>query len=227
MEQIELEAQRRQISGKKVKKLRSQGLIPAILYGHRTEPIPLQVEERPLRRVLERAGAHHLITLKVDIEESRTTLAREIQIDPITRSLLHVDFYEVLMTEKITTEVPIVLVGRSPLVERKEAILVQSLEAVEVECLPSELIEAIEVNLEKLVEIDQAILVKDLQAEVDIDILTDGQEMVVRLLPLEAPEVVEEKVEEAPAEVEVVSRAKRKEEVVPPTKAPPEEASEE
>jgi hypothetical protein len=95
-----------------------------------------------------------------------------------------------------------------------------------VECLPSELIEAIEVNIEKLVEIDQAILVKDLQAEVDIDILTDGQEMVVRLLPLEAPEVIEEKVEEAPAEVEVISRAK-KEEVVPPTKAPPEEASEE
>lgn len=218
MKEIELRAQKREIMGKQVKQLRRQGVVPAILYGHRTEPLPLQTEERSLRRILERVGSHHLITLRVgDDEEPRMTLAREVQLDPITNALLHVDFYEVVMTEKITTEVPLVFIGQSPVVERREGILVRGLDSVEVECLPSNLIESIEVNLEDLVEIDQAILVGNLTVDADVEILTDKEEVVAQILPLrEVEEVVEEVV---PSEAEIVPREREEK--------PLEEASEE
>lgn len=226
MEEIELRAQRRWVIGKQVKQLRRQGLVPAILYGHRTEPLPLEVEERSLRRVLERVGRHHLITLRVgDDHEPRTTLAREVQLDPITHALLHVDFYEVVMTEKITTEVPLVFIGHSPVIEKREGILVRGLDSVEVECLPSNLIESIEVNLEDLVEIDQAILVGDLTVDADVEILTDKEEVAAQILPLRAVEEVEEVVEEIVEEVEIISR--EREEVEEREKEPPEEALEE
>lgn len=203
MEEIELRAQKREVIGKQVKQLRHRGFVPAILYGHRTESLPLQVEERSLRRVLERVGSHHLITLRVgDEKEPRMTLAREVQLDPITHALLHVDFYEVVMTEKITTEVPLVFIGQSPVMEKREGVLVRGLDSVEVECLPSNLIESIEVNLEDLVEIDQAIVVGDLTVDADVEVLTDEEELVAQILPLRVEEVVEEVV---PAEVEIIS----------------------
>jgi len=204
MEEIELRAQKREVIGKQVKQLRRQGLVPAILYGHRREPFLLQIEEPSLREVLERVGSHHLITLRVgDDQEPRMTLAREVQLDPITHALLHVDFYEVVMTEKITTEVPLVFISHSPVVERREGVLVRGLDSVEVECLPSNLIESIEVNLEDLAEIDQAILVGDLRVDADVEILTDKEEVVAQILPLRVEEVVEEVV---PSEVEIISR---------------------
>ena len=227
MEEIELRAQKRGVIGKQVKQLRRQGLIPAILYGQRTEPLPLQIEERSLRRVLERVGSHHLITLRVgDDKEPRMTLARQVQLDPITHALLHVDFYEVVMTEKITTEVPLVFIGQSPVMEKQVGVLVRGLDSVEVECLPSNLIESIEVNLEGLVEIDQAILVSDLVVDADVEILTDKGEVVAQILPLRAVEVVEEIVEEVvPSEVEIIFG--EREEVEEREEEPPEEALEE
>lgn len=219
MKEIELRAQKREVMGKQVKQLRRQGVVPAILYGHRTEPLPLQTEERSLRRVLEQVGSHHLITLRVgDDEEPRMTLAREVQLDPITNALLHVDFYEVVMTEKITTEVPLVFIGQSPVVERREGVLVRGLDSVEVECLPSNLIESIEVNLEDLAEIDQAIQVGDLTVDADVEILTDKEEVIAQILPLrEVEEVVEEVV---PSEVEIIPREREEK---PPEEAPEEE----
>lgn len=223
MEEIELRTQKREIIGKQVKQLRQQGLVPAILYGHRTEPLPLQIEERSLRRVLERVGSHRLITLRVEDEKGpRMTLAREMQLDPITHALLHVDFYEVVMTEKITTEVPLVFIGQSPVTEKRGGVLVRGLDSVEVECLPSNLIESIEVNLEDLAEIDQAILVGDLTVDADVEILTDKEEVVVQILPLRAVEEVVEEV--APSEVEIISRERER---VEEEKEPPEEKVEE
>ena len=146
------------------------------------------------------------------------TLAREVQLDPITNALLHVDFYEVVMTEKITTEVPLVFIGQSPVVERREGVLVRGLDSVEVECLPSNLIESIEVNLEDLAEIDQAMLVGDLTVDADVEILTDKEEVVAQILPLrEVEEVVEEVV---PSEVEIIPREREEK---PPEEAPEEE----
>ncbi|MFQ6057784.1 MAG: 50S ribosomal protein L25 [Anaerolineae bacterium] len=208
MEQIELQAEKREVIGKQVRHLRREGLIPAILYGHNTKPLALQVEERALHRVLREAGANRLIALKIGrARKRRMTLAREIQRDAITQALLHVDFQEVVMTEKITTEVPLLFEGESPVVKRGEGILIHGLEAVEAECLPGDLISAIPVDLSILTEIDQAIHVGDLQVDPAIEILTDAEEIVAKVLPPRVVEKWEEVVEEEVPEVEVITEA--------------------
>jgi len=211
MEQIELETQTREVLGKKVKSLRREGLVPAVLYGHETVSIPLQVEERELNRVLAQAGGHRLIALKVGRSRKRQmALARDVQWDVIAGKPIHVDFYAVVMTEKITTEVPLVLVGEAPAADQVGAMVLQGLDEVEIECLPGDLIEAIEVDLSGLEEIDQAIYVKDLRLPPTVEILTDTEELVAKVT-WAAAEVVEEAVPVAPEEVEVIARGKEEE----------------
>ncbi|MDI7275517.1 MAG: 50S ribosomal protein L25, partial [Anaerolineae bacterium] len=124
MEQITLAAQPRTVTGKQVRQLRRQGLIPAVVYGHRTDPIPVSIDERQLRHVLQRVGGNQLIRLRVgDDETPRLVLLREVQREPVKRRLLHVDLYEVVMTERIRAEIPVMLTGTSPAVQRGEGLL--------------------------------------------------------------------------------------------------------
>ena len=210
MEQIELKTQKSEVLGKKVKNLRREGLIPAVLYGHKTDAVPLQVEERELNRILIQAGGHRLIALKIGRSRKRQmALARDVQWDVISGKPIHVDFYAVIMTEKVTIEVPLVFVGEAPAVAQAGAILLQGLDEVEIECLPGDLVEAIEVDVSELVEMDQTIYVKDLQVPAALDVLTDAEEIVARVAWAAAEEVEEEVVVPvAPEEVEVIARAK-------------------
>ncbi len=211
MEQIELRAETRHILGKKTKRLREGGLIPATLYGPRTDPLSLQLVERDLHLVLQKAGTNRLITLWVDdADKPRMTLAREIQRDVITQSLVHVDFYEVVMTEKITAEIPLSLVGEAPAVAEKTGLLVRGLDSVHVQCLPTDLVEYVEVDVSVLKEPDQVILVKDLVVSGAIEVLTSPEEVVVQVLRPRA-KLLEEEVEAL--EVEVITAAREREEV--------------
>lgn len=210
MEQLELRATRRELIGKQVRHLRGKGFIPSVLYGHRVEPVPLQIEARSLVKVLQKAGANTLIAVRFDGGEPRMALVREVQLHPVTRALLHVDLYEVIMTEKITTQVPIVLLGEPPVVVRREGILVRGVDSVEIECLPGDLIHSIEVSLDELTQVDQAIMVRELSAGPNIKILSDPNEVVVQVLPV-VEEVIEELLPAAPAEVEVIGKGKEEE----------------
>jgi large subunit ribosomal protein L25 len=210
MEQIELKAQSRTVFGKKTKALRRSGIVPGTLYGPRTEALSLQMATKELNAVLAEAGTNRLISLHLDgADKPRKILARDIQRDVITQSVLHVDLYEVVMTEKITAEIPITLVGEAPAVAAKQGLLVHGLDSLQVHCFPDQLSAAIEVDLSVLREKDQAILVKDLDVEQDIEILTSPDEVVVQVLPLRE-EVLEPivAVGAEPAEVEVISAAR-------------------
>jgi large subunit ribosomal protein L25 len=229
MENLELAAEVREIKGKQVKKLRRQGWIPAVLYGPRRDPITLQVEERALMRLLKQAGIGHLISLRVPgADGSFTTLIREVQRDNISRRILHVDFQEVVMTEKLVTEVPIVFEGEAPVVERGAGVLVYGISSVEIECLPGDLIPAVTVDLSILEEVDQTIHVGDLDVPEAVHIRTDPTEWVVKVLPprvaVEEAEEVEEVVEEEAAEVEVITEVKAEQRRA---ERPPEEEEEE
>ena len=212
MEQFELKAEKRTIIRKRVKGLRREGLVPAVLYGPKTEAIPIQCDERELQRVLARAGGTNLISLKIGRARGpKVALAREVQRDVITNELYHVDFYQVVMTEKVSAEVNIVFAGQSFPVQQNEAMLLKGTDSVEIECLPGDLIHSIEVDLSTLLEIDDAIYVKDFQVPNNITILTDGDEMVAkvqRFREIEVEEEVEEVVEMAPEEVEVIAKGK-------------------
>ncbi len=205
MEEISLDAELRSITGKAVKSLRREGFVPAVMYGHRTEPVNLQIEEHALRRVLKTAGANRLISLSVDgLQGSKRVLVRELQRDAITHAMLHVDLYEVVMTEEITAEVPVVLVGQSPLIANGQGILFQGLDTIEIECLPGDLPPNVEVGLAQLTAVDAAILVRDLYLGDAVKILSEPEDIVVKILPLEE-EIIEEVVEEEVPEVEVVA----------------------
>jgi len=211
MEQIELKAEKRTIIGKRVKALRREGIIPALLYGPKTEPVPIQCDERELQHVLAWAGGTNLIALRIGgAGKPKMTLVSEVQRDAITNELYHVDFYQVVMTEKVTAEVNIVFVGEPSAVQQKDVMLLQGADSVEIECLPGDLIHSIEVDLSNL-EIDDVIYVKDLQVPDNVTILTDGDELVAKVQPLYIPEEeeeVEERVEVAPEEVEVIAKGK-------------------
>ncbi len=119
MEQIELNVQPRTVVGKQVKALRRAGDVPAVLYSRRSEPVILQANNRELLRVLARAGGSRLVKLNIaGKKEAPVALVREVQREPIKGAVLHVDFYGVSMTEKITVQIPIRFEGTSPAVAR-------------------------------------------------------------------------------------------------------------
>lgn len=208
MEQLQLAAEVREITGKQVRKLRRQGWIPAVLYGHKRTPLALKVQERSLLKLVGEAGLNRLISLQIaGADGPVTTLLREVQRDQISRRILHADFQEVLMTEKIITEVPIVLEGEAPVVRRGAGVLVHGISTIEIECLPADLIPAITLDISTLEEVDQAIHVGDLTIPKGIEVRTDPAELVVRIVP---PRVVEEEIEvvEEAEEVEVIAESK-------------------
>jgi large subunit ribosomal protein L25 len=215
-ERITLSAGKRTVMGKHVKQLRKEGWVPGVMYGHGFESVALQFEERNLTRLLSRVGGSQLIQIDVEgAKESEMALVRDVQRDPIRGSVLHVDFYRVQMTERLTAEIPLVLEGESPIIGRHEGILLQGLSTVEVECLPGDLVDAIAVDLADLLEIDDSIHVRDLAIPSGIDVLTDPDELIVRVAPLAEEEVIEEIVEEEllpGEEVEVIAEGEEGEE---------------
>ena len=215
MEQILLNAQGRHVKGKTVKQLRRTGLVPAVVYGHRSEPLSLQIEARALQTVLREAGTSRLITLSIEgLGEPKMVLVRELQRDSLNHRMLHVDLYEVIMTERITAEVPVTLVGESPLVKGGNGLLFQGLDSIEIECLPGDLPEEFEVNLTGLTKIDDAVFVKDLKVAEGVEILTNLDEVVVKILAQQEEEVEEVAPVVAPVEVEVLGKETKAEEAV-------------
>ncbi len=212
MEALELKGEIREVSGRQVKHLRNTGLIPAVLYGRSIEPMSIQIQEKPLAKVLRQAGTHQLISLQVGSNQPVLTLARDIQRDVIKHSYLHVDFYAVTMSEKVTAQIPLVFVGEAPAVDNLGGILTHGLDEVEVECLPADLIPAIEVSLDSLVHLNDTITVADLQVPAAISILSDLESVVAKVEPprtIEALEAEEEAVAVS-AEPEVVGRVREK-----------------
>ncbi|MCD6289757.1 MAG: 50S ribosomal protein L25 [Anaerolineae bacterium] len=212
---LELKAQPRSVTGRRVKRLRAQGLVPAVIYGPGMTTQAVQVREHDLERVLRHAGFTQLVTLQIEdgsTVASENVLVREVQRHPIKRYPLHVDFYRVVMTEKLRAEVPVHLVGKAPVVT-EGAILVQDLTAVEVECLPADIPESIEVDVSGLTSASQSITVADLSVPEGVEIVSDPEEAIVSIVysRAAAAEVGEEEETVAPAapgEPEVIGKGK-------------------
>ena len=191
--------------------------MPGVLYGHGVENVPLKIQALRLNRVLSEAGSSQLIHLRID--DSPTTqpvLAREIQRDVLTGAPVHVDFLAVSMTEKITAQVALTLVGEPQPVVQGEGMLLHGAGEIEIECLPGDLIPSLEVDISDL-DFDTAVYVGDLQVPANITILSDPQEMIAQLSYEQMAVAVEEEEEEVlfeeePTEVEVISKGKPEEE---------------
>jgi large subunit ribosomal protein L25 len=211
MEQIELKAEPREISGKHVKQLRAEGYVPAVLYGSKIKATSIQIASKPLHKALAQAGGNTFISLQIGDKKPVLVLAREVQRDALRHHIIHTDFYQVVMTEKITVEVPLVFVGDAP-ATKDGGILVHGLDAIELQCLPADVPPSIEVDLSPLTDFHSRISVADLHLPSGITILSEPESLVAHI---EAPRKSEEEVVEevaAAAEPELVAKREKKEE---------------
>lgn len=210
-ETIVLEATRREVTGKQVKQLRAQGLIPGVVYGPTFDPIPVQVPWVALRPALLEAGGSQIIHLKVNGDEYNT-LVREVQRDPLGGAVLHVDFYRVRMDVAIRTEVPIVLVEATPAIERAGGMIIHEMTSVEVECLPGNLPAEIEVSVAGLKQVGDVILASALPALPGVTYHVDPDAVIVATTLAMRPEEELEAPVEAAAEPELIRRRPEEEE---------------
>lgn len=212
-DRVTIAAEPRTVVRKKVKRLRREGWVPAVIYGQSTS-MPIQVASIPLRRALRAAGTTNLIDLNV-AGTTHTVLARDIQQHLTRGELIHVDFLEVDLKTKVTAEAQLRLVGQAAPFAEGLGVTTLALRAVEIECLPEALIDEVEVDATLITSPDDVISVGDLAVPEGITVLTDPKTVAARFERVKVEEEEEEEEELfAPAadSVEVIGRAKEEEE---------------
>jgi large subunit ribosomal protein L25 len=221
MEKLKLKAENREILGKKTRFLRRQGVTPTHLFGHEIKSRALQCDTPTLQKMIARAGMTRIIALDVEGDKKpHSVFIREIQTEPRSGTLLHVDFYQVKMTEKIKFDVPIVLIGEAPAMKEKGRTVAHSLTELSVECLPDDLPPRIEVDISVLEDVEQAILVKDIVLGPGVTVLDEPEQLVVKVSEVkEEVEAVPVAAEEVAEEVEVAEAAEAEEGKEPAEKA--------
>lgn len=216
MDALKIQADKREILGKKVRFLRREGITPVHVFGHNVESQALQCDTDSLQRIIGQAGTTRLVALKIEGDESpKSVLIREIQKDAISGQLLHVDFYQIRKTEKIKADIPLVFVGEAPAMHLKGRILAQELSSISVECLPDRLPPQIEIDLSSLEELNQAIHVSDITLGPDITLITSPDRLIVKVAEIRVK--IEE--EEVVAEEEVAEEAEMEEGAEPEAEA--------
>lgn len=223
MDDLKLQATHRDTLRKKTRFLRRQGFTPTHLYGHNIKSLTLQCDTAEIKQLISQAGKTRPVRLKVDDDKARTVFIREIQRDAITRQLLHVDFYQVKKGEKITVEVPIVLIGEAPAMKEKRRMVAHGITSLSIACLPDNVPPQIEVDLSPLEEVEQAIYVKDIILDPAITVHADPEQLVVKI----SEAIVKEVVEEIPAEAEEEAEEEAAAEAEAKAEAPAEEEKKE
>jgi len=198
----ELTVDPRSLLGKKVKQLRRQGLVPANIYGRDLQSTAIQLPIDQLNHVLRTAGRNEIIYLRLDRQDPRPTFIRAVQRNPVNDAILHVDFHQISLKEKVRLEVPIHLTGTAPAVSTYGGTLLHSLDFITVEGLPTDIPSHIEVDVSVLDQIDQSLHVRDLPIPAHLNVLTDPELAVAKVVP---PAV--ERVEEVVPEEEAVPAA--------------------
>jgi large subunit ribosomal protein L25 len=200
---LALAAEPRSQRGRHVHALRRRGRVPGVLYGHNVTPQALDVDARTLQRVWRSAGSSHLVDLSLDGGRARKVLIRELQVDPRTASLVHVDLFAVNLREKLTVDVPVIAIGESPAVTvEKVGVLQQILNTLKVECLPGDIPAQLTVDISELVAVDDGIHISEVELPQGVTLATgvNPEELVLKVAPVRV--AVEEEEEAAAAEEE-------------------------
>lgn len=201
MDRLSLQAEERKILGKKVKKLRKDGKLPGHVFGKGVETEHVSVDGKTFLKTFKEAGETGLIDLRIGAEKVRPVLVRGVQFDPVSGNPVHIDFYQVNLTQKVKVPVPLTLIGEQPeSVHLGETIVLQTLNEVEVEALPADLVEKIEVDITYLKNIDDAVTVGQLNYDRSkLTVSAQEDEIVVKLAPAITEEMRKQMEEEAAA----------------------------
>jgi large subunit ribosomal protein L25 len=208
MTTLTLSAQIRNVEGKKVGALRRAGQTPVILYGHGVNPTSLVVDSKLFTQTWKTAGGSQLVDLSIDGKAPTKVLIHDIQIHPVTSSILHADLYLVKMTEKLETEIPLKFIGESAAVRDLEGNLITEKDNLEVRCLPGDLVAEFEIDLSALATFDDVITVADVKVPASIEVLNDPEETVALVTPPRSEEELEAELAEpvASAEAEAIEK---------------------
>lgn len=185
----------REVAGKATRRLRHQGRLPAVIYGQHATPISVELDTREFERVYARSGRTQLIDLAIGGARPHKVLVKEVQVSPRYHTLLHVDFHQVSLRERLQVDVPVAVTGEAEPVRVGEADVLQVLHSLRVECVPTRIPEVIEVDISSLAEVDAAIRVADLRLPEGVTAVAEPDEVIVKL----AARRVAVEVEEAPA----------------------------
>jgi large subunit ribosomal protein L25 len=189
---MQLKASPRTPIGKRSRRMLREGKLPAIVYGHNTDPTPITLDRLEFQKVFVKSGRTQLVDLVLDGDRTEKVLVREIQLHPRRQGPIHVDFYQVNLQEKIEVEVPVHLQGESAAVKRGDADVLHAMHSIRVECLPSDIPESFEVDITPLEEIDMELRVSDLSVPKDVTILEETDELVVKIVHKRELKVEEE-----------------------------------
>ena len=207
MEAASIEVTQRDVGGKKVSSLRKDGIVPLHLYGGSKGPLSLQGDSSAVVKAVSQVGFHLPVYLQFsESGEQEAALVKEIQRDPISNRVLHVDFLRVDITQITTPDITIYLIGESSAVKRGGR-LNQTTSKLQVQCLPMDMPARIDFDLSFLTELGSFARVSDLTLPPGLTILSDEEEIVVRVSAprrAQATQTLDEPIEVAPAEVQVI-----------------------
>ena len=175
-----LNVEPRAITGRRVKHVRENGYVPAVLYGQGQDAAPIQFREIDLVRILRSGGYSQLIALAGLEKKPVNALIKEIQRHPVRRTILHVDFYKVQMDVKIQTDIPVHMVGESEAV-KGGAVIIHHMDAIPVECLPGNIPEALVADMSKLETLHDVITIADLPVPEGVEVLVEPEAPVISL----------------------------------------------
>lgn len=192
-----LAAEHRDVTGKKVARIRQAGRLPAVVYGRGEGSDNISIDAHDFDQLRRSSGPNALVDLSVDGGKPRPVLVSSIQVHPVNRRTIHVDLFLVRMTEELTVDVPLVAVGDAPAVTLQGGTLLHPIESVRIRALPDHLPQAIEYDVASLVDFDTTLHVRDLTIPGDVTLLTDGDDIIAKV---QAPRVEEEPVVAAEGE---------------------------
>jgi large subunit ribosomal protein L25 len=221
---VQLAVDQRTVMGKPLRGLRRKGIIPAHLYGHGIDSLALQAPTATIINLLRTAGRNDIIDLQIAGEGvARPVMLRGVQRDPVSDALVHIDFFQISLTERLRADVPLTISGEAPAVQVYGGILLLSLDRVTVEALPADIPSHFEVDVSGLAELDTAIHVRDLEIPENVVLVSDPDQVIVKVA---TPKLAAEEEVAAPA-VEGEEAAAAAEGAAPAAEgAAPEEKSE-
>ena len=201
MDKLTLKAEKRSVVGRKVKNLRKEGYLPGSVYGKKIESESLQLKLADFEKVFKDAGETALVELQIN-SDKKPVLIHNVQLDPLTDKVLHVDFFQVNLKEKVSAKVPVELMGEAPAEKQALGTVVQYVDEIEVEALPADLPEKFEIDVSSLTEVGQTIYLKDFKFDKSkVEIKEDLEKIIAKVeppkeekeeLPAATPEGVEE-----------------------------------
>ncbi|QQG47664.1 MAG: 50S ribosomal protein L25 [Candidatus Woesebacteria bacterium] len=184
-----IKAENRKITGRKVKALRSQGILPANIFGKKIKSVAIQVDYKDFEKVYHEVGETGIIEI-ILAKKTLPTLISNLQKDTVTGKIIHADFHSIDLKEKVTAKVPVEIKGESPAVKNGLGTAVQQLDEIEIEALPTDIPEKFVVDITSLENVDDGIYVKDIKFSKKIEVKEDLEKIVISVQPLQKEEVV-------------------------------------